>query len=313
VVAHGAILRVYEKKPLIADQVATNYRKADITPRQRAMLDFAMKVCLQSHEVDDADFAALRAHGFRRRGHLGHRRHHRLLRPEQPHGQPDRHAAQRRVLPDGPLGEARSEQGSRLFLSSLCAGFDAATAERAARMPRGLGGLRYLAATLAEIARLRLHEVDIEVDGRPLSSGPHLFVSSLNTATYGAGMPVVPAARIDDGQLDLLCAGRFGRAGALAMLPRLLLGRHLGHPRVQTRRFRQLHLRAARPLPLAADGEPMAAVSELRVVVLHGALRGGSCLNPALSGRRSTQPAPGRRASSSATSRTISLSSVSTE
>jgi diacylglycerol kinase (ATP) len=71
----------------------------------------------------------------------------------------------------------------------------------------------------------------------------------------------------------LLCAGRFGRAGALAMLPRLLLGRHLGHPRVQTRRFRQLHLRAARPLPLAADGEPMAAVSELRVVVLHGALR----------------------------------------
>lgn len=64
VVAHGAILRVYEKKPLVADQVAVNHRKADITPRQRAMLDFAMKVCLRSHEVDDADFAALRAHGF---------------------------------------------------------------------------------------------------------------------------------------------------------------------------------------------------------------------------------------------------------
>jgi len=64
VVAHGALLRIYEKKPLVADQVATNYRKADITPRQRAMLDFAMKVCLQSHAVDDADFAALAAHGF---------------------------------------------------------------------------------------------------------------------------------------------------------------------------------------------------------------------------------------------------------
>ncbi len=64
VVAHGAILRVYEKKPLIADQLATNYRKADITPRQRAMLDFAMKVCLKSAEIDDADFTALRAHGF---------------------------------------------------------------------------------------------------------------------------------------------------------------------------------------------------------------------------------------------------------
>ncbi len=64
VVAHGAILRIYEKKPLVADQVAINYKKADITPRQRAMLDFAMKVCLQSHTIEDADFAALAAHGF---------------------------------------------------------------------------------------------------------------------------------------------------------------------------------------------------------------------------------------------------------
>lgn len=64
VVAHGAILRIYEKKPLVADQVAVNYRKADITPRQRAMLDFAMKVCLRSHEIDDADFEPLHKHGF---------------------------------------------------------------------------------------------------------------------------------------------------------------------------------------------------------------------------------------------------------
>jgi uncharacterized peroxidase-related enzyme len=64
VVAHGAILRIYEKKPLVADQVAVNYRKADITPRQMAMLDFAMKVCLRSQEVGEADFAALHAHGF---------------------------------------------------------------------------------------------------------------------------------------------------------------------------------------------------------------------------------------------------------
>jgi uncharacterized peroxidase-related enzyme len=64
VVAHGAILRIYEKKPLVADQVAVNYRKADINPRQRAMLDFAMQVCLHSHSVEDADFAVLHAHGF---------------------------------------------------------------------------------------------------------------------------------------------------------------------------------------------------------------------------------------------------------
>ncbi|MBD3787344.1 MAG: peroxidase-related enzyme [Sphingomonadales bacterium] len=64
VVAHGAILRIRAKDPLIADQVATNYRKADITPRQRAMLDFALKVSARAQEVEDADHAALRAHGF---------------------------------------------------------------------------------------------------------------------------------------------------------------------------------------------------------------------------------------------------------
>ena len=64
VVAHGAILRIYEKKPLVADQVAINHRKADISPRQRAMLDFALKVCDHSDQVEEADFAALHTHGF---------------------------------------------------------------------------------------------------------------------------------------------------------------------------------------------------------------------------------------------------------
>ncbi len=64
VVAHGALLRIYEKKPLVADQVAVNYRKADITGRQRAMLDFAMKVCLHSDEIGEEDFPPLHAQGF---------------------------------------------------------------------------------------------------------------------------------------------------------------------------------------------------------------------------------------------------------
>ena len=64
VVAHGAILRIRAKDPMIADQVASNYRKADLTPRQKAMLDFAMKVSRRACEVEDADFAALRSHGF---------------------------------------------------------------------------------------------------------------------------------------------------------------------------------------------------------------------------------------------------------
>jgi len=64
VVAHGAILRIRSKNALVADQVAINHRKADITPRQKAMLDFAMKVALDSAAIDDTDFATLHGHGF---------------------------------------------------------------------------------------------------------------------------------------------------------------------------------------------------------------------------------------------------------
>ena len=64
VVAHGAILRIRAKNPLIADQVAVNYRKADITPKQRAMLDFAVKTAMEPWTISDADFEALRGHGF---------------------------------------------------------------------------------------------------------------------------------------------------------------------------------------------------------------------------------------------------------
>ena len=64
VIAHGAILRIRAKNPLIADQIAVNYRKADITPRQRAMLDFAMKVSAEAQSVSERDFVALAGHGF---------------------------------------------------------------------------------------------------------------------------------------------------------------------------------------------------------------------------------------------------------
>ena len=64
VVAHGAILRIRAKNPLVADQVASNYRKADITDRQKAMLDFALKVSRRAEEVGEGDFDALKRHGF---------------------------------------------------------------------------------------------------------------------------------------------------------------------------------------------------------------------------------------------------------
>jgi len=64
IVAHGALVRVYEKNPLLADQLSSNWRRADVTPRQRAMLEFAVKVAVRSAEIEDADFARLREQGF---------------------------------------------------------------------------------------------------------------------------------------------------------------------------------------------------------------------------------------------------------
>src|SRR5271170_5730268 len=63
VIAHGAILRIRAKNPLIADQIAVNYRKADLAPRHKAMLDFAVKVAERSHAIDDADYEGLKSHG----------------------------------------------------------------------------------------------------------------------------------------------------------------------------------------------------------------------------------------------------------
>ena len=64
IISHGAILRIYSKHPTLSDQIAANYRKANLTDRQKAMLDFAVKICNRSAEVDDKDFAELHAHGF---------------------------------------------------------------------------------------------------------------------------------------------------------------------------------------------------------------------------------------------------------
>jgi len=105
VIAHGAILRIRAKNPLIADQIAVNYRKADITPRQRAMLDFAMKVSTEA----GSRFRRGRLSWFFRRRRLGHRGDRRLLRAVEPYGQHHRDASERRVLYDGKVAEIACE------------------------------------------------------------------------------------------------------------------------------------------------------------------------------------------------------------
>ncbi len=159
------------------------------------------------------------------------------------------------------------------FISSLAAGFDAGVCLRALRGPAWLSGLpRYLWATLGEVLALRRWPITVTLDGDTLAAADTLFASVLNTPTYGAGLPALPHARPDDGRLDLVRAGAFGRPATLAMLPCLLAGRHLSHPQVLTRPFTVMSARSDIAVPLAGDGEPLGLATDWRITVRPGAL-----------------------------------------
>jgi diacylglycerol kinase family enzyme len=172
------------------------------------------------------------------------------------------------------VGWLHTTEMQRPFLSSLTVGFDSAVGFKALHGPRWLRGLpRYLLATFRELTALQTWEMQVTLDGLPVHSGITLFASTLNTPTYGSGMPAVPHAQINDGELDLLVAGKFNVAQTLVMLPRLLMARHLSHPRVLTQRFKTMDIRSAQALPLATDGEYVGEATHVTVRVAPGALR----------------------------------------
>ena len=172
------------------------------------------------------------------------------------------------------VGWLHTAQTQRPFLSSLTVGFDSAVGYKALHGPRWLRGLpRYLLATLRELSSLQNWDMQVTLDGKLVHSGVTLFASTLNTPTYGSGMPAVPHAQINDGELDLLVVGQFNVPQTLIMLPRLLMALHLSHPRVLTRCFKSMEIRSAQALPLATDGEYVGQARSLRVQVAAGALR----------------------------------------
>ena len=171
------------------------------------------------------------------------------------------------------LGRCHADGRSWYFASSLAAGFDASVGLRALRGPRWLRGLpRYLWATLLELSQLQCHAMQVFHEETLWHQGPCLFVSVLNTATYGGGMPAVPHAQHNDGHLDAVIAGHLGRRATALLLPRLLAARHLSHPRVHTRRLQSLRVACERPIALAGDGEPLAQSGSWRVESCPGAL-----------------------------------------
>jgi diacylglycerol kinase (ATP) len=159
------------------------------------------------------------------------------------------------------------------FISSLTTGFDSSVGLRAINGPKRLRGLpRYVLATVRELANLRTWQVQVSLDGVPVHSGEALFASTLNTASFGGGMPAVPHARMDDGKLDLLLAKQFNIFETILMLPRLLIGKHLSHKKVHAQPFEALTINAVTPIPVAADGEYLGLSRRITVSVLPGCL-----------------------------------------
>ena len=159
------------------------------------------------------------------------------------------------------------------FHSSLAVGFDASVGNRALAGPKFLRGLpRYLLATLGELVHLKNWPLKVQANGHVVEEGDCLLASALNTPTYGGGMPAVPHAMVNDGKLNLLVGGRFNRLQTLLMLPRLLIGKHLSHSRIQCIAFTEATLTCPVPVPVAADGETLGLATHLQINVLPNAL-----------------------------------------
>lgn len=155
------------------------------------------------------------------------------------------------------------------YAASLGMGFDAAVAKRSLTVPRFLTGMpRYLYALILELGGLHLPRLRLESMGELLYEGPALLAAIMNGPTYAGGMRIAPMADPHDGYLSAVVLGRFSRAGALGILPRVMLGRHMNHPEVYHFSAPALTARFDRPVPAHTDGE-LIEISDTYQVELH--------------------------------------------
>lgn len=162
----------------------------------------------------------------------------------------------------------------RYSLNGLGMGFDAQVAAYAAGMPRALGGFGgYAVGVVLAFRELRLRGLEISVDGAVVFSGPSFLAAVMNGRRYGGGFHISPEGVLDDGRLELLAGRAVGRAGLVPLIARLLVGRHLGHPRVVYARGQRAALRWAAPTPFHIDGDLCSPVEEVLVEVVPGGVR----------------------------------------
>lgn len=166
-------------------------------------------------------------------------------------------------------GEGRTH----LLLNGLGMGFDAEVAALTLRAPPRLSGFgRYAWAALAALRDLSLIPGTVEVDGRVLYAGPSALVALMNGTRYGGGFHISPTSDARDGLLHALASGPVTRPQLLALMGRVLRGRHLGHPRVHHAPGRVVTVAWARPTHLHLDGDLTGRVTGVRVEVVPGAV-----------------------------------------
>ncbi|MGW1894404.1 diacylglycerol/lipid kinase family protein [Streptomyces sp. NPDC002004] len=175
------------------------------------------------------------------------------------------------VVARGDIGTVDAAQvGDRWYLTVLTSGFDSRVTQRAENMRWPRGRLRYNIAAVAELSTLRTTPYVVTVDGQRIALDATL-VAVGNTASYGGGMRICPAARPDDGRLSVTVVEAVDRRTFARVAPRVFTGTHVGHPAVRVYQGSEVSLEA--PATTAyADGEPIAALP-LTIRVRPGALR----------------------------------------
>ncbi|HEV2147631.1 MAG TPA: diacylglycerol kinase family protein [Longimicrobiaceae bacterium] len=185
----------------------------------------------------------------------------------------DAAAATRRLLQATPRRVDAGRVGDRFFTNGVGIGLDARVGIEAAKVRRLRGIAIYLWALARVLPRFRPPRMRVELDGVLVADGPLTLVTAANGGCHGGGFWICPAARIDDGELDVAVADALGTLGILDLLPRVMRGTHVGRPRVRMLRARRIRVTSPDPLPVHADGEILSeAAHELEIKVLPGRL-----------------------------------------